>query len=63
MRVLRIAPACQLALFGSLAVPGSGWDGLPEGSRAEALALLARMISRGLLAGDADAAAGNGEGR
>jgi hypothetical protein len=63
MRVLRIAPARQLALFGSPAVPGSLWDGLPERSRAEVLALLARMISRGLLARDADAAADNGEGR
>jgi len=58
MRALRIAPARQLALFGSPAVPGGGWDGLPEHSRAEVLALLARMIARGVLAGDGQDAAG-----
>jgi len=45
MRVLRIAPACQLALFGDPAGPGR-WDGLPEQARAEVLALLARLIAR-----------------
>jgi hypothetical protein len=63
MRALRIAPARQLVLFGGPAAPGSLWDGLPDRSRAEVLALLARVIARGILAGGADAAAENGEGR
>jgi hypothetical protein len=53
MRVLRIAPARQLALFAGKSGPGAGhWDGLPEQARAEILALLARIIARGVLAGD-----------
>ncbi len=64
MRALRIAPACQLALFGSPAVPGGLWEGLPDHARAEVLALLARIIARGVLAGAGpDAAAENGGGR
>ena len=64
MRALRIAPARQLALFGGPAVPGSGWDGLPDHARAEVLALLARIIARGVLAVDGqDTAAENGGGR
>ncbi len=59
MRVLRIAAARQLALFGGQPGPAAGcWDGLPEQSRAEVLALLARMIARGVLAGDGQAPAG-----
>ena len=50
MRALRIAPARQLALFGTSAVSGRCWDGLPEHARAEVLALLARIIARGVLA-------------
>ena len=59
MRVLRIAPARQLALFAGQPGPAAGcWDGLPEQARAEVLALLARMIARGVLAGDGQPAAG-----
>jgi len=53
MRVLRIAPARQLALFAGKPGPAAGhWDGLPEQARAEVLVLLARMIARGVMAGD-----------
>jgi len=53
MRALRIAPARQLALFSGPPGPAAGhWDGLPEQARAEVLVLLARMIARGVLAGD-----------
>jgi hypothetical protein len=58
MRALRIAPARQLALFGTSAAPGRCWDGLPEHARAEVLALLARIIARGVLAGGQDPAGG-----
>lgn len=52
MRALRIAPACQLALFpGRAAPPASQWAMLPDRSRAEVLALLARIIARGVLPG------------
>ena len=58
MRVLRIAPARQLALFAGKPGPAAGhWDGLPEQARAEVLVLLARMIARGVLAGDGQLAA------
>jgi hypothetical protein len=53
MRVLRIAPARQLALFGGSREPGGGWDSLPEQARAEVLALLARIIARSVLDGTA----------
>jgi hypothetical protein len=53
MRVLRIAPARQLALFAGRPGPAAGhWDGLPEQARAEILVLLARMIARGVVAGN-----------
>jgi len=52
MRVLRIAPARQLVLFDDQAWPGAGWDGLPEQARTEILALLARMIARGVVAAE-----------
>lgn len=53
MRVLRIAPARQLALFAGEPGPAAGhWDGLPEQARSEVLMLLARIIARGMLAGD-----------
>jgi len=56
MRVLRIAPARQLSLFTGQAGPAAGqWHGLPEQARAEVLALLARIIARGVLAGDSQA--------
>jgi hypothetical protein len=52
MRVLRIAPARQLALFAGRPGPAAGhWDRLPEQARAEVLVLLARMIARGVVAG------------
>ena len=53
MRVLRIAPARQLALFAGPPGPAAGhWDGLPEQARAEVLVLLARMIARGVAGGE-----------
>jgi hypothetical protein len=53
MRVLRIAPARQLALFAGPPGPAGGqWHGLPEQARAEVLVILARIIARGVLAGD-----------
>ena len=59
MRALRIAPARQLALFAGKSGPAAGhWDGLPEQARAEVLVLLARIIARGLLAGDGRPPAG-----
>jgi hypothetical protein len=59
MRVLRIAPARQLALFAGKSGPAAGhWDGLPERARAEVLVLLARMIARGVIAGDGQRPAG-----
>jgi hypothetical protein len=59
MRVLRIAPARQLDLFAARPGPAAGhWDGLPEQARAEILMLLARMIARGVLAGDGQPPAG-----
>jgi hypothetical protein len=60
MRALRIAPACQLALFlDRAAPPASRWAGLPERSRAEVLALLARIIARGVLVPDGGEEAGH----
>jgi hypothetical protein len=59
MRVLRIAPVRQLALFAGKCGPAAGhWDGLPEQARAEVLVLLARMIARGVLASDGHPPAG-----
>jgi hypothetical protein len=58
MRVVRIAPARQLALFAGQDGPGR-WDGLPEQVRARVLALLARMIARSVLG--PGAAGGSGE--
>jgi hypothetical protein len=53
MRVVRIAPARQLALFaGQDGSPGR-WDGLPEQVQARVLALLARMIAKSVLGPDA----------
>ena len=64
MRALRIAPARQPALFAGRPGPAAGhWDGLPEQARAEVLVLLARIIARGVLAGDGQPVAGGpGEG-
>jgi hypothetical protein len=58
MRVVRIAPARQLALFAGQDGPGR-WDGLPEQVQARVLALLARMIARSVLG--PGAAGGSGE--
>lgn len=49
MRDLRIAPARQLALFAGPGDPAARWDELPERARAQVLAVLARMIARGVL--------------
>jgi hypothetical protein len=51
MRVVRIAPARQLALFAGQ--DPARWDGLPEQARARVLALLARMIARSVAGPDA----------
>ena len=60
MRVSRIAPAPQLALFAGTSGPAAGhWDGLPEQARAEVLVLLARMIVRGVVAGDGQPPSGD----
>ncbi len=49
MRVLRIAPARQLALFTGPDHPAARWDELPEQVRAQVLAVLATMIARDVL--------------
>ena len=49
MRVLRIAPARQLALFAGPGDPAARWDELPEQARARVLAVLATMIARQVL--------------
>ena len=49
MRVLRIAAARQLALFAGQDDPAARWDGLPERVKAQVLAVLARMIARGVI--------------
>lgn len=59
MRVVRIAPARQLALFAGEDGFSARWDGLPEQVQERVLALLARMIARSV-AGPG-AAGGSGE--
>ncbi len=50
MRTLRIARPAQLALAGGFpARHREVWASLPEAARRRALALLARMIARGVL--------------
>ena len=50
MRVLRVAGPCQLSLgLFDLPVAGYRWQTLPEESRGQVLALLARMIAKGAL--------------
>jgi hypothetical protein len=54
---MRVAPPCQLALpLGDQVLPADRWNTLPEARRAEVLALLGRLIARGVLAGRAGAA-------
>jgi hypothetical protein len=53
MRVARIVPARQLALFAGQDGSPARWDGLPEQVQARVLALLARMIARSVLGPDA----------
>ena len=48
---MRVAPPCQLALpMGDQVLPADRWNTLPEERRAEVLALLGRLIARGVLA-------------
>ena len=49
MRTLRIARPAQMACTGLPARHRQVWAGLPEAARRRALALLARMIARGVL--------------
>ncbi|HEV2252802.1 MAG TPA: hypothetical protein VGS06_06375 [Streptosporangiaceae bacterium] len=50
MRTLRIARPARMGLAGgSAAPPREVWAGLPEAARRQALALLARMIARGVI--------------
>ena len=49
MRTLRIARPAQMACTGLPARHREVWAGLPEAARQQALALLARMIARGVL--------------
>jgi hypothetical protein len=54
LRVLRVAGPYQLSLgLSDLPVAGCRWQALPEESRGQVLALLARMIAKGALV-DAD---------
>lgn len=51
---MRVAPPCQLALpLGDQDLPADRWNTLPEARRAEVIALLGRLIARGVLAGGA----------
>jgi hypothetical protein len=59
---MRVAPPCQLALpLGDQFLPADRWDTLPGERRAEVLALLGRLIARGVLAGQDDGRAGEHE--
>jgi len=49
MRTLRIARPAQMACTGLPARHRQVWAGLPEAARRRALALLARMIARGVI--------------
>ena len=49
MRTLRIARPAQMAAGGLPACHREVWAGLPEAARRRALALLARMIARGVI--------------
>jgi hypothetical protein len=49
MRTLRIARPARPAVTGLPTRPHEIWAGLPEAARRRALALLARMIARGVV--------------
>lgn len=56
---MTVAPPCQLAFpIGDQVLPAERWDMLPEERRAEVLALLGRLIARGVLAGQVPGHAG-----
>jgi hypothetical protein len=60
---MRVAPPCQLALpMGDQVLPADRWDTLPEARRAEVLALLGRLIARGVLADQISSRAGQARG-
>ena len=60
---MRVAPPCQLALpMGDQVLPADRWDTLPEARRAEVLALLGRLIARGVLADQIAGRAGQAHG-
>ena len=56
MRRLRLAAPTQLALVipGLAPSPHQQWSSLPEPTQAAVLSLLARMISRGVIADEED---------
>jgi hypothetical protein len=63
LRAMRVAPPCQLALpIGDQALPADRWDTLPEARQAEVLALLGRLIARGVLVGQITGRAEQGDG-
>ena len=56
---MRVAVPRQLALgLGNLPAPVCRWQALPEETRTQVLALLARLIARGALAEDPHAGVG-----
>jgi hypothetical protein len=60
---MRVASPCQLALpMGDQVLPAGRWDTLPEERRAEVLALLGRLIARGVLADQVPGRAGEAHG-
>jgi hypothetical protein len=60
---MRVAPPCQLALpMGDQVPPADRWNTLPEARRAEVLALLGRLIARGVLADQLASRAGEARG-
>ena len=68
MRVMRVAPACQLAFdVGGGPAAADLWTRLPETAQVQVMGLLAAMIAAGVLvegraaAAAADPAAGAGE--
>ena len=60
---MRVALPYQLAFpIGDQALPADRWNALPEERRAEALALLGRLIARGVLADQISSRAGQARG-